>query len=277
MLENLNRIPADPLLKLITAFAADKRTDKMDLGVGVYKNASGQTEVMQAVKRAEQTLVNEQESKSYVGLAGDMEFVEEIRKLTFGEFTRNENHLTGLQTPGGSAALRLAGDLIKRSNPDAKIWIGLPGWSNHIPIFEMAGLKLETYNRYDLETSSIAFDAVMSSLSAANRGDIILLQGCCDNPTGADFSLDEWKSLAELSNQIGLIPLIDLAYQGLGRGLEQDVAGLTTILGQIPEALVTISCSKNFGLYRERTGALFVLASNHTPVSYTHLTLPTKA
>lgn len=263
MLENLNAIPVDPLLKIIGEYAADERSDKIDLGVGVYKNADGQTTVMKAVKRAEQNLVDEQFSKSYIGLAGDMGFVEEIRKLTFGDIARGQNRLMGLQTPGGSGALRLAGDLIKKSNPAAKIWIGLPCWSNHIHIFKMAGLKIETYNRYDSETSSIAFDTIVSSLSAANHGDIILLQGCCDNPTGADFSLNQWKTLASLCNQFGLIPLVDLAYQGLGQGLTQDVAGLSTILDQIPEALITVSCSKNFGLYRERTGALFVLASDN--------------
>lgn len=264
MLEVLNKTPADPLLKLIREFASDKRANKIDVGVGVYRNDAGHTDVMKAVKMAEQRLVDEQPSKSYVGMAGDVEFVDEIRKLTFGQISRGENRLTGLQTPGGSAALRLAGDLIYKSNPDAKLWVGLPCWSNHIPIFDAAGLKVETYKRFDIENAAIDFNSVMSSLALANAGDVILLQGCCHNPTGADFTADEWGAIGDLCNQLGLIPLVDLAYQGLGQSIEADNIGLDILLKRIPEAFVTVSCSKNFGLYRERTGALFVLASNHT-------------
>jgi len=264
MLETLNAIPADPLLKLIVEYSSDKRADKIDLGVGVYRNSKGRTEVMRAVKMAEQRLVDQQESKSYIGLAGDLEFVEEIRQLTFGKITRGENRLTGLQTPGGSAALRLASDLVFKSNPSARVWVGLPCWSNHIPIFKTAGLQVETYSRYEFDSASVDFDSVITSLASASAGDIVLLQGCCDNPTGADFSLKEWKAIADLCNQLELIPLVDFAYQGLGEGLEEDVAGLDILLSRIPEAMITVSCSKNFGLYRERTGALFVLATNHT-------------
>ena len=168
-----------------------------------------------------------------------------------------------MQTPGGSGALRLAGDLIHRSNPSTRIWVGLPCWANHIPIFEAAGLKVETYKRFDLDTAEIDFQSVISSLARAKAGDVVLLQGCCHNPTGADFSSDQWKSIADVCNQMGLIPLVDFAYQGLGHSIEADVQGLDILLKRIPEAFVTVSCSKNFGLYRERTGALFVLASNH--------------
>lgn len=262
MLESLTSIPPDPLLKLIGEFASDKRAHKIDLGVGVYRNAAGRTDVMKAVKRAEQKLIDEQPSKAYVGMAGDVEFVDEIRQLSFGRAFKGEGCLTGLQTTGGSAALRLAGDLIYRSNPEAKLWVGLPCWSNHIPIFQAAGLKVQTYKRYDLEKAQIDFETVMASLAGAKAGDVVLLQGCCDNPTGADLSADEWKTIADLCAQRGLTPLLDIAYQGLGQSLQADVSGAAILLQRVPEAFITVSCSKNFGLYRERTGALFVLASN---------------
>lgn len=262
MLEALNKIPADPLLKLIGEFASDTRSNKVDVGVGVYRNAEGHTDVMKAVKMAEQRLVDEQPTKSYVGMAGDIAFVEELRKLTFGENFGNQSRLTGLQTPGGSGALRLAGDLIFRSNPEAKLWVGLPCWSNHIPIFEAAGLQVGTYKRFDIDRAEIDFNSVALSLALACTGDIILLQGCCHNPTGADFSVDEWEAIGDLCNKRGLIPLVDFAYQGLGQSLEADVLVLETLLKYVPEAFVTVSCSKNFGLYRERTGALFILAAN---------------
>lgn len=263
MLEKLNEVPPDAILSIIGQYRADKRDQKIDLGLGVYKNDEGQTPVMQAVKLAERHLVDHQESKSYIGPAGNIEFVDQIRQLTFGAIARDENRLYGIQTPSGTAALRLASDLIKRAKPDASIWLGAPSWANHIPIIKAAGLNIETFDYYRPASQSIDFQYILETLSKARAGDLVLLQASCHNPTGYDFKLDEWKALSDVCNQVGLIPFIDNAYQGFGRSLDQDVEGLNLLLGRVPEAFVTITCSKNFGLYRERTGALFVLSSNH--------------
>ena len=260
MLENLFVVPSDPLLKLIGEFQNDQRAHKIDLGVGVYRNEQGQTPVMAAVKKAEQKLVDEQDSKAYIGLAGDIEFLDQMGYLVFGGIRPKKTRFAYLQTPGSSAALRLAGDIIKRSNPDATIWIGLPCWTNHLPIFEAARLNVKTYTYYNSKTRSANADTIYEALNRAGAGDIILLQGCCHNPTGADLSLSEWTEISRLCVKRGLIPLIDIAYQGLGRGLDEDLKGLNIIMEAVPEALVAVSCSKNFGLYRERTGALYVMA-----------------
>lgn len=264
MFENLKPIPADPLLTIIGQYRSDARDNKIDLGVGVYRNSKGLTPVMNAVKKAERKLVETQSTKTYVGMAGDLEFVHYMGQLSLGSLAQDEARLFGIQTPGGTAALRLASDLIKRSNPDAKIWLGTPSWDNHLPILEAADLRVEQYSYCDDQSQGVNFDSVMTALSRASRGDAVLLQGCCHNPTGRDFSIAQWQSISELCNQTGLIPFIDIAYQGLGSGLKEDIQGVNLILDNIPEAIITVSCSKNFGLYRERTGAIFVLASNRT-------------
>ena len=273
MLENLFVVPEDPLLKLIGAFKEDPRPDKIDLGVGVYRDASGRTPVMQAVKLAEAQLLETQDSKSYVGLAGDLEYLDLMGHLVFGGIRPKKTRFAYLQTPGGSAALRLGGDIIKRSNPDAQVWVGLPCWSNHTPIFTAAGLTIKTYDYLDAAGRNVNSEAMFSALSEAKPGDIVLLQGCCHNPSGADLSPADWQGIADICNQKGLTPFIDIAYQGLGDGLIEDLAGMNIIMEQVPEALVSVSCSKNFGLYRERTGALYVMAPNikKADVSLTNL------
>jgi len=199
---------------------------------------------------------------TYRGLVGDIEFVELLGGLVFGDVGTEADRIAGIQTPGGSAALRLAGDIMKRFGPDIKIWVGLPCWANHLPIFEAAGLNIETYNYYDTQSRSVDRASMYSNLETAGAGDIILLQGCCHNPTGADLSLEDWKWITGLCNDKGVVPLIDIAYQGLGRGLTEDMAGVRHLTRSVPEALVSVSCSKNFGLYRERTGALYVFGAN---------------
>ena len=273
MLEHLFVVPEDPLLKIIGAFKSDSRADKMDLGVGVYRNSQGHTPVMEAVKRAEKVLIETQDSKSYIGLAGDVEFLDEIGHLVFGGIRPKKSRFAYLQTPGGSAALRLGGDIIKRSHEDATIWIGLPCWSNHMPIFKAAHLKIETYTYYDEHTRAIDPEAVFAALNKAKADDIILLQGCCHNPTGVDFALSDWTEISHICVERGLIPFIDIAYQGLGHGLSKDLQGLNVIMEAVPEALIAVSCSKNFGLYRERTGALYVMAPSikKAQVSLTNL------
>lgn len=262
MHDHLFIVPEDPLLKLIGAFKRDPRPHKLDLGVGVYRDHKGGTPVMRAVKKAEEVLLRTQDSKAYIGLAGDVEFLDAMGHLVFGGIRPKKSRFAYLQTPGGSAALRLGADIIKRSNDAASVWTGLPCWTNHIPIFEAARLNVETYAYYDFETRQVDREALFGALAKARSGDIILLQGCCHNPTGVDLPLEDWREIAKICQDKGLIPFIDIAYQGLGDGLEHDLLGLNIIMEAVPEALVAVSCSKNFGLYRERTGALFVMAPN---------------
>jgi len=262
MIGTLDLIAPDPLLKLIGEFRNDKNEDKIDLGVGVYRNARGLTPVMEAVKLAERELLASQDSKAYIGLAGDGEFLDLMGQLVFGDISPKKTRFAYLQTPGGSAALRLASDLIKRSTPDAAIWVGLPCWANHLPIFKAAGLNIKTYQYYDSQSRAVDESSMLESFASANDGDLILLQGCCHNPTGVDLTLEQWKAVTKLVQAKGLIPLIDIAYQGLGKGLKEDLYGVNHIMEAVPEALVAVSCSKNFGLYRERTGGLFVMADS---------------
>lgn len=262
MFETLLSKPADPLLAIIGLFAADTRDQKMDLGVGVFRDDSGATPVMQAVKDAERLLVETQQSKAYVGLSGDLEFVESLFELSFGANAGLRERTLGVQTPGGSAALRLAADFIAHTNPHTKVWVGTPTWDNHAPVLSAAGLATQNYVYFSVADQVLDFAAMDTALSGAAAGDVVLLQGCCHNPTGSDLSVAQWQRVAELCNEKGLLPFIDVAYHGLGSGLESDLVGVRALLEQVPEAIVTVSCSKNFGLYRERTGGLFVVCKN---------------
>ncbi len=264
MFDALTPKPADPLLAIIGMFAADQRSHKIDLGVGVYRDMDGVTPVMRTVKVAEQRLLEQQTSKSYLGLAGDVGFVDCLGELAFDSDANWLARSFGLQTPGGSGALRLGTELIHASNPNGKIWLGTPSWGNHAPIFSAVGCEVVYYNYFDVTTQTLQFESMLDALSDAVAGDVVLLQACCHNPTGADLSLTQWQSISELCCAKGLVPFIDVAYQGLGVSLEVDLAGVNAMLSQVPEALVTVSCSKNFGLYRERTGALYVLSANVT-------------
>jgi len=261
MFELLEPKPADPLLAIIGMFAADDRPEKMDLGVGVFRDEAGVTPVMAVVKAAEQQLVDDQQSKSYVGLSGDLDFVDCMFNLSFGANSALRARCVGLQTPGGSGALRLAADLIGRSKPKAKVWVGLPTWDNHGPILEAAGLASESYEYFNVADQVLDFDSMETALSTATAGDVVLLQGCCHNPTGADLSLAQWQRVAEICSERGLLPFIDVAYHGLGSSLDNDLVGVNAMLARVPEAIVTVSCSKNFGLYRERTGGLFLFCA----------------
>ena len=262
MFNALTPKPADPLLAIIGLYAADTRSDKIDLGVGVYRDPEGKTPVLRAVKQAEQRVLDGQASKSYLGLAGDVGFVEQLQQLAFGADSSFADRMFGVQTPGGSGALRLGTELIHLSAPNGKIWLGEPSWGNHAPIFSAVGCAVASYNYFDVASQSLNFDTMFDALKSATAGDVVLLQGCCHNPTGSDLSLEQWQQIAELCANKGLVPFIDVAYQGLGERLDTDLAGVNALLNQVPEALVTVSCSKNFGLYRERTGALFVLSAN---------------
>ncbi|PDV87615.1 aromatic amino acid aminotransferase [Rhizobium sp. H4] len=266
MFDQLNNRPADSLLALIKAFQADDRTGKIDLGVGVYRDAMGRTPVMRAVKAAEQFLLETQDSKKYLGPEGDLQFVQLLKPIVFGKSPKVDHRLVGIQTPGGSGALRLGAELIQTANPSVKVLLGTPSWPNHAPIFSSAHLAVKDYAFVDLTLQQVKFDSVVDALSSAAEGDIVLLHGCCHNPTGIDFTIEQWRQITELLVARRLVPFIDLAYQGLGDGLEQDAAPTRMILDAVDEALIAYSCDKNFGLYRERVGALYVMTRNNDDI-----------
>lgn len=262
MFQTLQSQPADGLLTLIGLFRDDPRNSKIDLGVGTYRNAAGVTPVMEAVKAAERILLEGQQSKAYLGPEGDQRFVDLLRPIVLGAADARSERVVGVQTPGGGGALRLGGELIVAARPGAKVWLGTPTWPNHRPVLEAAGLTVAEYRYFDPATQSLCFDDMLAALSAADPGDVVLLHGCCHNPTGAELDAAQWEAVAGLVAERGLLPFIDLAYQGLGGGLEADAHGTRRVLAAVPEALVAYSCDKNFGLYRERTGALFALAAD---------------
>jgi aromatic-amino-acid transaminase len=276
LFDTLDRQPADPLLAVIGMHRADPRSDKIDVGVGVYRDATGATPVMRAVKAAEARLLNGQASKSYLGAEGDQRFTDLLAAVALGAELAADARITGIQTPGGTGALRLAAELIARSGRAPTIWIGSPTWPNHGPIFREADLTVRTHAYFDPGRSEIDFDAFLAAIAQAKAGDVVLLHGCCHNPTGTTFSTDQWRELTVIIAGRGLVPLIDLAYQGLGAGLDEDAAGMRALLAAVPEALVAYSCDKNFALYRDRVGALWVQAATQTaaiPVRETMLVL----
>lgn len=256
-------IPAkkgDSILALMTEYKNDPRSEKMDLGIGVYRDDTGNTPIMQAVLEAQTLLHNTEPTKAYQGLIGDAEFNEVIAKLLL-QGTDALNRCAALHTPGASGALRNLGDLIYATKPDATVWISNPSYVNHRPIMEKAGLKVAEYPYLNPETKLVDEQAMLAKLAELGENDVVLLHGCCHNPSGADISLDTWQSIAELANKTGFLPFVDIAYHGLGDGLVGDLKGLHTIVNQVEEVLISTSCSKNFGLYRERTGAAIVVTN----------------
>lgn len=252
----------DALLGLIGLFRADTRPGKIDLGVGVFRDEAGATPVMRAVKAAETKLLTEQMSKAYLGPEGDALYADLLARIVFGERLAASDRLIGIQTPGGTGALRLGAELVRRARPDATVWIGHPTWPNHAPIFGEARLAVRTHRFFDPRTGSVDFDGMMADLSAAHAGDVLLLHGCCHNPTGASFTAAQWSEIAQFCAARGLLPFIDLAYQGLGDGLEPDADATRLLLERLPSALIAYSCDKNFGLYRDRVGALWCLGES---------------
>ena len=260
MFEALASQPPDALLGLIKAFNADARSGKIDLGVGVYRDIDGNTPVMKAVKAAEKVLLETQDTKKYLGSEGDVGFTALLEPIVFGAGHGFAGRIAALQTPGGTGALRLGAELVRAATPGATVHVGTPTWPNHAPIVRAAGLALETHGFADLATQSVDFDAVRAALAKARPGDVVLLHGCCHNPTGIDFSRAQWEEIAATLRARKLTPFMDLAYQGLGDGLEEDAWATRHVLGAVDEALVAYSCDKNFGLYRDRVGALYVIA-----------------
>ncbi len=259
MFETLKAAPADAILGLIAEHRNDPRPEKIDLGVGVFRTAEGETPVLDVVKLAEQRLVDTQASKAYIGTAGDPDFNAAMQDLTFADSV-DENRLVTIQAPGGSGSLRVAAGLILRARPDAKVWVSDPTWANHIPLLGGAGLELATHPYYDAEKHVIKVDEMLDTLSKVDKGDIILLHACCHNPSGVDPTEDEWRAIADVIVERDLVPFIDMAYQGFANSLADDAFIVRHLAARVPEMIVSNSCSKNFGLYRDRVGSLSVLA-----------------
>ena len=262
MFETLEPKPADAILKLIAEHRDDPRANKIDLGVGVYRDANGVTPILKTVKTAEQWLVDNQASKAYLGCAGDPEFYTAIQNLTFGDGSEQSGRITTLQTPGGSAALRVAAGLILRATPDVTMWVSDPTWNNHVPLLGGAGVKLQPYPYYDNDQNCIRFDEMLAALGEAAAGDLVLLHGCCHNPTGMDLTVEQWQQLADVLEDRNLIPFIDFAYHGFAVDLDADAYPVRMMFARFAEMIVANSCSKNFGLYRDRVGSLSIVGAS---------------
>jgi aspartate aminotransferase len=264
MFETLSTAPPDPILGLGEAFKRDPNPRKINLSVGVYKDASGNTPVLRSVKEAERRLLEVEKTKNYLSIEGLPDYGQRVRELLFGagsEVVTSGRSVTA-QTPGGTAALRVAADFLKKQLPGAKVWLSKPTWANHPAIFQSAGIQVETYSYIDASGRGLDFPAMRDSLKQVARGDIVLLHACCHNPTGIDPTLDEWREIAAIVHDRGALPLIDFAYQGFGDGLNDDAAGLRLFAQPGKELLVCSSFSKNFGLYSERVGALTLVAGD---------------
>ncbi|HAS6438661.1 TPA: aminotransferase class I/II-fold pyridoxal phosphate-dependent enzyme [Vibrio parahaemolyticus] len=261
MFSNLPTPVLDPILSLSVAYRNDERPNKVDLGIGVYKNSAGETPIMKAIQMAQDVVVETQKTKSYVGLAGCEEFNQSMIDLLLTG-TSAMDRVAAIQTPGASGALRMLGDLMKVAQPDTTVWISNPSYVNHKPVMEAAGLKVKFYHYFSPETKQVDTAKMLDDLAKAGPTDVVLLHGCCHNPTGADIDFSAWQAITELSQKNGFTPFVDIAYQGFGDGLEADAKGLRYMADNVEEMLITTSCSKNFGLYRERTGAAIVVGKN---------------
>jgi len=265
MFESIAPRPNDPIMVVMEKCKADTRPEKIDLGIGVYKDDSGNTTILKSVKMAEEMWGREETTKTYLGTIGNQDYCQDMLELMLGKDNPalSEDRIGAAQSAGGSGALRLGAELLKVASPDATVWASTPTWANHIPLISAAGLKMDSYPYYNRETLGVDFEDMLTHLDAnAKRGDIVLLHGCCHNPTGADLSAEQWDRLAPFMNERGLFPYIDLAYFGLGRGMEEDTYGLHKMVETCPEVLLAASCSKNFALYRERTGLIAAITQS---------------
>lgn len=264
MLDQLERLPADPILGLAAAARADTNPDKVDLTVGIYMDEQGVCPVFEAVRQAQAILVEEETTKAYMPPAGDADFNAGMQRLVLGAAhpALAGGRVSSVQTPGGCGALRIGAEIIQAASPGARVWVSDPTWPVHIPLLGSVGLQFQTYRYYDPASHGVHFDAMVEDLKAAREGDVVLLHGCCHNPCGADLSLTQWGVVADMAEAQGFLPFIDIAYQGLGDSLDQDAAGLRLLAERLPEVLVAASCSKNMGLYRERTGATIFVGRN---------------
>jgi aspartate aminotransferase len=258
MFEGLPLLPSDPILGLSVAFRDDPNPNKVDLGVGVYRNDAGETPIMAAVAAAEQERLRRENSKAYTFPAGYPGANDAVNGLLLGAGhpALAADRVRSIQTPGGCGALRVAAELIRRARPEARVWVSIPSWANHVPLLGGAGLTMEEYPYYDYAQHALDFEAMVAALSQVPAGDVVLFHASCHNPSGADLSQQQWQRLTELALERGFVPLIDSAYQGLGEGLEEDAFGPRLMSGRLPEVIIASSFSKNFGLYRDRAGAL---------------------
>ncbi|WP_340679708.1 amino acid aminotransferase [Paraglaciecola sp.] len=266
MFEVLPQLPADPILGLSTAFKADPNPLKIDLGVGVYKDEEGRTPILNSIAKAQRILLDTEDSKTYIAPQGVQGYIDGLTELLLGKANPAvlANRVAAVQAPGGCGALRILSELIKRSNAQATVWVSDPTWANHIPLIGNAGLKIETYPYFDKAQASIRFDEMVVCLQNVKAGDIVLLHGCCHNPTGADLTKEQWQTVLELAQKTGFIPFIDVAYLGFGDSLEDDAYGTRLLVNNLPEVIIAASCSKNFGLYRERVGLALMVTANST-------------
>ncbi|MGH1353792.1 MAG: aromatic amino acid transaminase [Thalassovita sp.] len=261
MFGNLKTQPADKILMLMQLFKDDPRPTKIDLGVGVYKNAKGETPIMRAVKAAEKQLWEQETSKSYVALAGDPGFSDAMINLVLGNAVDRGN-VSAAATPGGTGACRQAFEMARMANPDARVFVSNPTWPNHLSILKHLGIETVAYRYFDNESRGVDFEGMLEDLAQAKPGDLVLLHGCCHNPTGANLNLTQWQAVVDVLLKTGATPMIDIAYQGFGDGLEEDAAATRLVASSVPEMLIAASCSKNFGVYRERTGILMAITAD---------------
>lgn len=264
MFNSLIAMPADPILGLLTQYREDTHPQKVDLGVGVYKDPTGVTPILSCVKKAEKFRLDTETTKVYIGPTGSPQFNTLMTELAFGanHSAILANRIRTVSTPGGTGALRVAGDFIKRSNPNAVLWVSDPTWANHIGLFEAAGITVKTYPYYDYDSKSLKFDEMLAALSQVSPDDVVLFHACCHNPSGMDLTTAQWDKVVTLTKEQGFTPLIDMAYQGFGDGVDIDAYGVRQMAAAVDNMILCSSCSKNFGLYRERIGSCSVIAKD---------------
>ena len=261
MFENLEARPADAILSLMAEFRNDTREQKIDLGVGVYRSAEGVTPVLAAVKAAEKRILETQDSKAYLGTAGEPDFNAAMQTMTFADSVESDRLVT-VQAPGGSGSLRAAASLLLASRSDCPVWVSEPTWNNHVPLLGGAGLKLKSYAYYDTDKHVLQTDRMLDDLRAIPKGDVVLFHACCHNPTGLDPSEEEWRTITDIVVEREFVPFVDMAYQGFAKGIDDDAFAIRHMASRVPEMLITNSCSKNFGLYRDRVGILSILSQD---------------
>ncbi|WP_371374997.1 amino acid aminotransferase [Thalassotalea aquiviva] len=263
MFANLSALPADPILGLLAKYRADDNPNKIDLGVGVYKDDTGRTTILDCVKKAEKFRLDTEDSKVYIGPAGSPLFNDLMSKLVFGDLDIiNQGRVKTVSTPGGTGALRVAAEFLKACKANATVWVSDPTWANHTGLFKAAGLNVKTYPYYDYQNKSLKFDEMIATLSKVGKDDVVLLHACCHNPSGMDLNKEQWQQVVDLAVEQGFTPLIDMAYQGFGDGLDEDAYGLRLMASKVDEMVLCSSCSKNFGLYRERIGACTIVGKD---------------
>ncbi len=256
MFQNVEPTPLDPIIRLIGIFKADSRDNKIDMGVGVFRDSNGNTPIMSAVKEAEQRLHDQQTTKTYVGLSGDESFNKHITRMVFGD--ADTSRIRAVQAPGGCGALRVLSEMLSRVSSDSKVWLTDPTWGNHYPIFQGSGFETATYPYLNRTTKTVAVDELLDALSRRGPKDIVVFHGCCHNPSGAELQPEHWDEIARLAAKTGFFPFFDLAYQGFGDSLEQDAYSIRTVAREVESLVVASSCSKNFGLYRDRVGCAMI-------------------